>query len=153
MGDKRDAAMAELSWPSSTRNPANIPATGSHPQPDVHLAVPAADLDMHTDDIGDEVFLVGHHHTIPAQPPPSTPSTFGTNPWFPPAYTHHLTPNRHTLRHGPTILPHHSRCPAKTTFENARCTPFTSRSGTRTPRPLSLHRGDQPDWLPTQFRP
>ena len=74
MSDKRDAAMAGLSWPIRTRSAAAPRGTGS------------TDSEMASDDIGHESFPV----TAVAAPPPVYSHTSpGTHPWFPHTPYHH----------------------------------------------------------------
>ena len=73
MGDKRDAAMAGLPWPTPDRTSSNPRPTGS------------SDSDM-TDDIGHETFAPLAPATLPDDTPPAP-----TNPIIPPSTTsyHH----------------------------------------------------------------
>ena len=75
MGDKRDAAMAGLTWPTPDRTSSNPRATGS------------IDSDM-IDDIGHEPFAPLAPATLPSDTPPPPPPT---NPILPPSTTsyHH----------------------------------------------------------------
>ena len=117
MGDKRDAAMAGLCWPTSERTSTNPRTTGS------------TDSDM-TDDIGHETF------------PPVIPSTLpGDTPHLP---SHHHQPHPTTtttttpttgLGHLALLQP--GKCRPPFILGNALCTPSTSRSGTRI-APLAL---------------
>ena len=114
MGDKRDAAMAGLSWPPSDRTSPNPRTTGS------------ADSAM-IDDIGHETF---------APPPPATLSSTTSPHSTHYLHPHHLPltittkttsimdPGHQALHPGGNFLP-------SLTFGNVRYTPFISRSGTR----------------------
>ena len=74
MGDKRDATMAGLAWPTHDRTSPNPRTTGS------------ADSDM-TDDIGHETFAPLGPATLPSDPPP--PSTTPIPPSSAASYNHY----------------------------------------------------------------
>ena len=121
MGDKRDAAMAGLRWPTSERTSTNQRTTGS------------TDSDM-TDDIGHETFPP----VIPSTLPGDTPH-LPSHPIPPPSTTsyHHYHHYTHNGPWTPIALRQPGKCRPPFILGNALCTPSTSRSGTRI-APLAL---------------
>ena len=87
MGDKRDAAMAGLPWPTTIRSATDPRASGPTPPNTIsNSGTPIrhpdpADSDMTADDIGHESFSAP---ATAAPPPVYSYATSGTNPWFPP---------------------------------------------------------------------
>ena len=151
MGDKRDAAMAELPWPVTTRSATDLRATGLTPpnrtaNSGTSIRPPdPADSEMTSDDIGNESFT---DPGAPAPPPLYIPirhrAPIPDQPWT------HIR----ILRNWALDLQHHRLLPdAKPQFplRTYGAHHLLQDLGPGHPRTLSLRGRDQPEWLPSRF--
>ena len=131
--------MAGLPWPTTIRSATDPRASGSTPPNTIsNSGTPIrhpdpADSDMTADDIGHESFSAP---ATAAPPPVYSYATSGTNPWFPQQLSINTRITRTTALGHPILL-HLTSYQTPTFLANVRCTPSTSRSGTRT-HPLVL---------------